>query len=640
MAKLIVIDGPDAGNEHEIDAAAQEGRTTLIAGRDPRNELPVNDTAASRRHFSLERSPRGWRLVDQGSRNQTFLNGRPVKEALLVDGDLIRAGDTEFRFESPGEALDVGGVASTILKELPTGRRRDTILERIQSLEAAVASAGGQPGEPKVDVSEALNRVSKLFEASGELAAATSAADLFARLAQESLGALEADGCAVVLRENGHWVLKASQPKSESSGAVSVSESILEEVVLENKATLSVSAREVEADGSGAGAAEESLSVIAAPIESSGEARAVLYAERRGDAPPFTEADLELLAAIAEPAGSLLAKFEAAESLRQENRNLYRSITETKRIIGRSKATDEVLDFIRRASPAPMTVLIQGETGTGKELVASAIHYASPRRGRPFVAINCAALPENLVESELFGHERGAFTGAVTRRKGRFELADSGTVFLDEVGELSLPCQAKLLRLLEERQFERVGGSESVKVDVRIIAATNRELLAAVSEGVFREDLFYRLSVLNVRIPALRQRPEDIPLLAQHFLDALGGTKKISKTAIKKLTEYAWPGNVRQLRNSIESAVVLGDGPEIRPEDLLLPTQHLQEGAKGKEAWEPITLESLERLHVERVLGHTGGNKKRAAELLGIERCTLYAKLKTYGLSPKGDADD
>ncbi len=637
MAKLVVIEGPDAGNEHDLDVAAAKGRASLIAGRDPRNELPVNDTAVSRRHFSLEWSPRGWRLVDQGSRNQTFLNGRPVKEALLVAGDVIRAGDTEFRYENQGEALNVVGVQSTILKELPVGRRHDTILERIQSLEAAVQTAGAQPPEPRVAAHEAVVRVSKLFEACGQLTATISATDLFARLVEEALPVLEADGCTVVLREAGRWVLKASQSSPDSPGGVNVSESILERVAQEKRATLTASTRKEN----GSTASAESLSVIAAPLVSSGETRAVLYAERRATHRPFTEADLELLAAIAEPVGSLFAKFEAAENLRQENRNLYRSITETKRIVGRSRATEELLEFIRRASPTPMTVLIQGETGTGKELVAAAIHYASPRRGRPFVAINCAALPENLVESELFGHERGAFTGAATRRKGRFELADSGTVFLDEVGELTLACQAKLLRLLEERQFERVGGVESVKIDVRIIAATNRDLLAAVNEGAFREDLYYRLSVLNVQIPPLRQRPEDVPLLAQHFLDALGGTSKLSKATLKKLGEYSWPGNVRQLRNVIESAVVLGKGPEISPEDLILPPPKRLDGPREKEAWEPITLESLERFHIERVLGHTSGNKKRAAELLGIERCTLYAKLKSYDLgSPKGELDE
>jgi len=634
LAKLIVLDGSDSGSEHDLDVLAQEGRTSFTAGRDPLAEIPINDTAVSRRHFTLERASSRWRLVDQGSRNQTFLNGKPVKDAILADGDSIRVGDTELRFESPGEAVDSCGVASTIIKELPTARVRDTILDRIASLEEAL-EAGKDPSS-REDARQAAARLAKLLEVYGEIAATGSAADLFSRLLSETLGSLDADLGSIVLREGNRWVLKASQARDGAGKAPKVSETILERAASERKAVLSAATRE---SGLGSEPGKGAASVVAAPIVVALDARGVLYAERRAGRRPFTEEDLEALAALAEPAGRILEKVEAEERLRQENRNLFRSITETKRIIGRSKQTEEVLDFIRRAAPTPMTVLVLGETGTGKELVASAIHYASPRRGRPFVAINCAALPENLVESELFGHERGAFTGAVTRRKGRFELADTGTVFLDEVGELSLACQAKLLRLLEERQFERVGGVESVKVDVRIIAATNRDLLTAVHEGKFREDLYYRLSVLNVRLAPLRERVEDIPLLAQHFLDACGSPKKVSKSAEKKLATYAWPGNVRQLRNAIESAIVLGEGREIRAEDLVLPPPGAG-SAKAREAWEPITLEELERLHIERVLAHTSGNKKRAAEMLGIERCTLYSKLKAYGYTTAKEEND
>ncbi len=658
MAKLIVIEGPDAGNEHDLEG--QEARGTFTAGRDPRAEIPLNDTAVSRRHFSVEKCPRGWRLHDLESRNQTYLNGEPAKDAFLKDGDIVRAGDTELRFESPGEPLEPVGVASTILKELPAGKPRDTLLERLASMESSLEKAG-TPALSREDPREAIQRVRKLFDAYGEMAATSSSADLFQKLLAEAVPALGARRAAVVLREGDRWVVKASRSAAGGGGTVSVSASILEKVAGERKSILSANAREdalLQTGGSREGGENgEVLSVIAVPLITRNRASGVLYADRGGGSPPFTDQDLELLAALGDPAGSLLEKIEAEEDLRRENRNLFRSLTETKRIIGRSKATEEILELIRRAAPTPMTVLIQGETGTGKELVASAIHYASPRRGKPFVAINCAALPENLVESELFGHERGAFTGAVTRRKGRFELADTGTVFLDEVGELSLACQAKLLRLLEERQFERVGGVESVKVDVRVIAATNKDLLTAVAGGIFREDLFYRLCVLNVGIPPLRDRTDDISLLAQHFLDACGGQKKLGKAAEKKLLAYAWPGNVRQLKNALESAVVLGEGTEILPEDLILPTPPSRgaassRGPRGAAAaggadvaggtgpWEPITLEELERIHILRVLEHTAGNKKRAAEMLGIERCTLYSKLRSYGVSSAKGAND
>tara|TARA_B100001013_G_C24602133_1_gene439383 strand:- start:435 stop:1526 length:1092 start_codon:yes stop_codon:yes gene_type:complete len=358
-----------------------------------------------------------------------------------------------------------------------------------------------------------------------------------------------------------------------------------------------------------------------------GAVNAVVYLQ---GAEVFGDEELELLATATGPLGSNIERIDEQQRLLDENRNLLRSISEDRRIVGESQQVQDVLDFIQRAAPTPMTVLVQGETGTGKELAASALHYGSPRRGAPLVALNCAALPENLVESELFGHEKGAFTGAVARKKGRFELADGGTVFLDEVGELTLGCQSKLLRLLEERCFERVGGTTSIEVDVRIIAATNRKLQESVDNKEFREDLFYRLNVLNVVMPPLRERTEDILLLAEHFIasnPAGGRPKKLSKRAGKKLVNYSWPGNVRQLKNVVESALVLGDGREIRPEDLILPEKS---SLPGMGNWEPVSLQELERRHVLKVLEHTGGNKKRAAELLGIERCTLYSKLKNY----------
>ena len=297
---------------------------------------------------------------------------------------------------------------------------------------------------------------------------------------------------------------------------------------------------------------------------------------------------------------------------------------------------DKVHAFIRKAAPTPLTVLIHGETGTGKELVAQAIHYQSSRAQKPFITINCAAIPENLIESELFGYEKGAFTSATTRKKGKFELANEGTIFLDELGELSLSCQAKLLRLLEEQRFERVGGTESVEVDVRIIAATNKDLAQAIEGGEFREDLFYRLNVLTVDLPPLRERPEDIPVLAEHFLNCLGlsdDKRVLSSDVEHRLISYSWPGNVRQLRNVIESAAVLSDNPQIQPGDLILPEDAPgAQAASDAVAWQPVSLEELQKVHIAKVLEYTGGNKKKAAEILGIERCTLYSKLKNFDI--------
>jgi Nif-specific regulatory protein len=647
MAKLIIVEGPDAGSEFELGDAPPSGEgpgdktrpSSFTAGRDARVEIPLADSAVSRSHFRVEATPRGWRVVDLESRNQTFLNGEPVKESFLNDGDVLRAGDTEFRFEDPGAPVEMTGAASTILKEIPALEAERGFLDRLEALESATAGAALPRVSPPT-LPQAAEEARKVFSVYEEIAATASPAELYEKLLAAVVPAVGADRAAVLALEGeagegpGRWTVRARSAGGAAAAPFRVSTSIVRKVAEEQKAVLSANAlADARFRDKQSIVAEEIATAIAAPIACEGRTSAVLYADRRGAKGPFTAHDLDLLVAAARPAGALLEKLDGEEHLRRENRNLIRSISRTKRIIGRSEAIARVLEFVRRAAPTPMTVLVQGETGTGKELVASAVHFASSRRGQPFVAINCAALPENLAESELFGHERGAFTGAVARKKGRFELADQGTIFLDEVGELTLACQAKLLRLLEERECERVGGVETIKVDVRVVAATNKDLHAAVGAGSFREDLYYRLSVLNLVIPPLRERPEDIPLLAEHFLaECAGGTKRLGKAAEKKLAAYSWPGNVRQLRNVIESATVLGDGTEIRAEDIVLPAIAPREAPEEKGGWEPMNLEDLEKGHIQRVLAHTSGNKKRAAEILGIERCTLYAKIKSYGL--------
>ena len=310
-------------------------------------------------------------------------------------------------------------------------------------------------------------------------------------------------------------------------------------------------------------------------------------------------------------------------------------------IIGVSSAMQEVFQTIRQVAPTRATVLIQGESGTGKELVARALHQCSPRARGPFVPVHCAALAPTLLESELFGHEKGAFTGAVERRRGRFELADGGTLFLDEVGEIDPALQVKILRVLEERKFERVGGTETVEVDVRLVAATNRDLKKRVAEGAFREDLFYRLYVVNMLLPPLRERDGDIVLLAQHYLKTLAAEngktlKGITPEAMDALTAYAWPGNVRELRNVIERMVVLGHGDRLGVRDL---PAHLRAAGPGGAGARPGTaLRDAERQLIEEALRRHKGHRTRAARDLGISRRTLHRKLNEFGLrTPKED---
>jgi DNA-binding NtrC family response regulator len=336
----------------------------------------------------------------------------------------------------------------------------------------------------------------------------------------------------------------------------------------------------------------------------------------------------------------LLRNALEARRLIRENRELRLRLAETsglRQLVGRSVAMQHLREAIQQVAATDATVLIIGESGTGKELVAQAIHYGGPRAERPLVKVSCAALPEGLLESELFGHERGAFTGARDRRKGRFELAHGGTLFLDEVGDLSPPTQAKLLRVLQEREFERVGGSETIRVDVRLVAATNRDLEDLVAEGIFREDLYYRLNVVPLRVPPLRERVEDVPVLVAHFLRAFAErwakpVPAVSPEALALLCRHGWPGNVRELQHAVESMLVFSKGDPVTAADLPATIRGEDRGSEADTRVPGATLRDLERQTIARTLVATGGNKRKAAEILGIGLKTLYRKIQEFGL--------
>ncbi|HRT06103.1 MAG TPA: sigma-54 dependent transcriptional regulator [Kiritimatiellia bacterium] len=342
----------------------------------------------------------------------------------------------------------------------------------------------------------------------------------------------------------------------------------------------------------------------------------------------------------------LLRRALAERRLGDENRRLKAQLDSKygfENIIGTSPAMQDVFETIRQAAPTRATVLIQGESGTGKELVARALHQCSPRRDGPFVPVHCAALAPTLLESELFGHEKGAFTGATERRRGRFELADGGTLFLDEIGEIDPALQVKILRVLEERKFERVGGTETIHVDVRLVAATNRDLRARVAEGAFREDLFYRLYVVNLTLPPLRERAGDVVLLAQHYLKTLAeenGKKPmaISPEAMDVLQAYPWPGNVRELRNVIERMVVLGSGPRLTAADLPAAVRDGGAGGLALASRSGRVLRDAERQLIADALRRHQNNRTKAAQDLGISRRTLHRKLNEFGLRDPGAA--
>ncbi len=344
-----------------------------------------------------------------------------------------------------------------------------------------------------------------------------------------------------------------------------------------------------------------------------------------------------------------IQKVERGVRLERENRELKEQLREKFKvdfIISVSPRMEDALNLAKRVAQSPATVLILGESGTGKELIARAIHYSSLRADKPLIRVSCAALPENLLESELFGHEKGAFTGAVARRIGRFEQADQGTVFLDEIGDLSLPLQVKLLRVLQEKDFERVGSSQTIKADIRVIAATNRNLEEAISKGTFREDLYYRLNVVTITLPPLRDRKEDIPPLIEHFLKKYSRENKKEVTSLSKeardlLLHYNYPGNVRELENIIERAVVLCRGNTLTTQDLPLNLREskvevaLEKGREGRSL--PQALEEIERQEIAGALERSSWVQTKAAEELGISERVLRYKMKKYKITEKND---
>jgi len=344
----------------------------------------------------------------------------------------------------------------------------------------------------------------------------------------------------------------------------------------------------------------------------------------------------------------LIQRSLKSKSLETENKELHQRLDERfniEGIIGGSAPLIRVIDRVKLVAPSKATILIEGETGTGKELIAQAIHQISPRSKQPFITVHCAALPTSLLESELFGHEKGAFTGATERRIGRFEVADKGTLFLDEIGEISLGTQVKLLRFLEQKTFERIGSSSSIKVDIRLIAATNRNLAEMVQEGSFREDLYFRLNVVQVLMPPLRERPDDLPILLNHFLKEFGEENAIEPPSIepgamRALQNYPWPGNIRELRNFAENSVVLNRGGTIRDFDLdpkfrgggLAPS-----GESTRPSANPLSVEENEKRLLREALVESRGNRTKAAKLMGISRRTLHRKLTQW---PELDVED
>ncbi|MBI5745553.1 MAG: nif-specific transcriptional activator NifA [Nitrospirae bacterium] len=393
--------------------------------------------------------------------------------------------------------------------------------------------------------------------------------------------------------------------------------------------------------------AEQNISFICVPVKIHGEVIGVLSVDRLfKDGTRSFEEDVRILTVVASLIGQAvkISRMVDEEKKTLIERNIYlqnelKARHRLENVVGRSKRMEEIYDSIVKVSQSKATVLLRGESGTGKELIAKAIHYNSPRYDKPFIKLSCVALPENLLESELFGHEKGSFTGALDMRKGRFELADGGTLFLDEIGDMSPSTQLKLLRVLQERKFERIGGNKTISVDIRLITATNRDLERAVKEGIFREDLYYRLNVVPIFLPPLRERREDIPFLVDHFLKKFNKENRknieISHKAIDILMQQEWPGNVRELENLVERIVVMAKGDQIMAKDL---SDHLSIDAGSKKPGAGATttltgkIEDIEKDQIMAALKKTGWIRARAAKLLGITPRQIGYKIKKYSI--------
>ena len=588
----------------------------ISIGRDEANLLCLFDSAVSRRHCTIQQAGDRYELVDLDSHNGTFVNGVPVGRKLIDHGDTIRIGNSEFVFLThQGESF------STARVHLSDGSSPST-LTAMQLKQAAPPAFGAEVGRMARDLA-ALFRISNVINSIRD-----------AELLQHELLRLisevvPADHGAVVLttdpgEEADSICTWSRQP--DAAQKIEIQRDLVHRAIWERAAIFSSAVTD----------SSHTHNILCLPLVAVERTIGVIYLTSLPPAPPFREDHIHFLDSVSRIAAVALENILALDALRSENQRLKRELNPAGNLVGESRQIRQLEEFISRVAQSDSTVLIRGESGTGKEVVARSIHQSSPRQERPFVAINCAAIPETLLESELFGHEKGAYTGAVGMRKGKLEAADDGTLFLDEIGELAPPLQAKLLRVLQQKEFERVGGTRPVPFKARVLAATNRNLEQAIKSGEFRQDLYYRLNVVSVTVPPLREHREDISLLALYFAaeyaqKAKRPFKGISQEARRLLMNYSWPGNVRELENAIEHAIVLGLTEEILPEDLpngILEEQSTRlEGARYHD-----TLNQSKRELILSALQEAKGNYPEAARILGVHPKYLHRLARNLNL--------
>jgi transcriptional regulator with GAF, ATPase, and Fis domain len=548
MAKLLIIEGKNKGESFELIAEK------TFVGREASNEIRLNDASVSRRHCIVEKRDNTFFVNDLGSLNGTSVNEIKAENLILKHGDKIQVGDFTFRF--------------LVEDDLPVSSVINFAEDRLDLSKTVSLKFNEAIGSMARDLVALMQFSTKINVIRG-------LENLQNEILQQLFEVIPAQEGAILLTdEDGDFDKIFGINRSNSNNSVNVSRTIISQVLQEKIAVLANNVASDEILGQA-----ESLflsmtsSLLCVPLELFEKTLGVVYLATDQTRSRFDEGHLRFLMAITGIAAVAIENARNFELLESENARLREETLLEKNMLGESGAMKKIFGIIAKVAPSDSTVLIEGESGTGKELAAKAIHLNSRRKDKPFVAINCAALTETLLESELFGHERGAFTGAIAQKRGKIELANGGTLFLDEIGEMAMSLQAKILRVLQEREFERVGGIKPIKADIRLITATNRDLETEVKTGNFRQDLFYRLNVVRFSMPCLRERKEDILLLAENFTEKFARQmnrriRGISTKAKKILLDYDFPGNVRELENAIERAVVLGASEWILPEDL------------------------------------------------------------------------
>jgi Nif-specific regulatory protein len=605
-------------------------------GRAASNRLCLSDSRISRSHCLIKREDAGFRIKDLGSQNCTFVNAVPITDQLLEHGDKIGVGGSQFIFLLDEEVP--GSIATTVDLD-------DSALKAHSTISLTTADALYlAPVKPETEIPMAATwarNLNVLFKISMAINSIRGLEALERKLIELIFEVVPAEqGAILLVQENSDRLTSVfGLDRVAGSGrAVRVSRTITQQVLREGVAILKNDIMKGDAFLTAESVVASRIeSLLCLPLTVFDKVIGVIYLDTRDRKAPFDEGHLQLMTAIAAIAAVAVRNVMHVEWLESENQRLQADIDIEHDMVGGSPRLREVYQFIAKVAAIDCTVLITGESGTGKELVARALHRNSKRAAKVFMAINCAVLTESLLESELFGHEKGAFTGAVALKKGKLEVADGGTVFLDEMGELAPAIQAKLLRVLQEQEFERVGSTRPIKVNIRLLAATNRNLEEAIAAGIFRKDLYYRLNVVSLKMPPLRERPEDIPLLSSYFTAKYAEKSKrqvrgISAEAQACLLAYDWPGNVRELENAIERAVVLGSTDLILPEDLPEAVLEAQPSQLASSLRFHAAVRESKRQIILKALEQAGGDYSETAKLLGLHVNNLHRLIRNLAL--------